>query len=145
MTVFYVHAVAALSAVLLGSLAGWGGLALIIAKRTHGRVKLPFGFKRKSHVRFGVIFIALLLLTLVLGYVASSRSVGENDTLEAHGIVAIVVTIVYALGALVGLALVRLHGTKPALRTLHAVLNYGGCVLLAVQVVLGLVILSRFW
>jgi hypothetical protein len=140
---FYLHVICALCALIVGCLAAWGGLALIVAARTHGNVRLPFGFRRSRHVTFGVSFLALLLVTLTLGFIMASGSKGDNSLTDTHQVFGIVVVTLFALGASIGLAMVRLRGKKPTLRMLHLVFNSSGCVLFVVQVVLGVLIVSR--
>lgn len=145
MALYYVHAVLAVTAIIVGCLAGWGGLTLITARRTHGKVRLPFGFHKRSHMGFGLVYLVLLGLTLTLGFVATAQNVGSSELAEVHEILGISLVTLVGFGALVGYGMSGAGRNRSILRPLHVLLNYGACLVLAVQAILGFALLSRIW
>ena len=141
MTLTTLHVCFAATAIVLGTLAGWGGLALIVAKRTHGKVRLPLGFRLRSHMTFGVTYLGLLVVTLILGFVAA-QGAGGGELIEWHERVGIVAVVMVGAGGFIGLQMRAAKARRGRLRALHVVLTYGACLVLAVQVVLGLMLLG---
>ena len=49
MSLATIHACLAAGVIVSGTAAGWGGLTLIVLRRTHGKVRLPLGFRVRPH------------------------------------------------------------------------------------------------
>ncbi|MFO8011981.1 MAG: hypothetical protein R6X20_01615 [Phycisphaerae bacterium] len=135
MTYVTIHAAWMLLAVAVGTVSGYLGLVRA-TQGEGGRSPLPGRFHLRLHQWTGAAYYAMLLVGIVGGLLMARFILGEwGGFWEWHGRLAILIAVVYAAGAWLGIGLLR-HpaGTARARPIAHMVLNFTACTLVAVQI-----------
>jgi len=134
----WLHAGWQVAALLVGLLAGWGGLARYVG-RARGRPARPGAFRRRRHQVLGWVFAGMLAVGYGLGLLAVHRA-GRDVLTGPHALVGTIVLMFAAIVALLGTALAGREDDR--LARLHRLFGCAAIVLIAVQMVLGVSLLT---
>jgi len=132
-----IHAAWMLVAVAVGTVSGYLGLVRA-TQREGGRSPLPGRFNLRLHKVTGGAYYAMLLVGIVGGFLMARFILGEwGGFWEWHERLAILIAVLYAPAAWIGVGLLRNPaGAKRGRPIAHMVLNFTACTLIAVQIAL---------
>jgi hypothetical protein len=139
--VAFIHPLVILIAIVAGIYTGTLGWKRFQFKRG----KAPASaFPWQRHVRWGTRFICILWIGTLIG-IGYIWYYGEGaSTTELHATVGMIILILFSLGFALGLLLSKRKGGD-RLALIHMGINYGTFLLVAFQVVLGVILLSFFF
>jgi len=134
-----IHAAWMLLAVALGTVSGYLGLVRA-TQGEGGRSPLPGRFHLRLHQGTGAVYYTMLLVGIVGGFLMARFVLGKwGGFWEWHERLAILIAIVYAGAAWLGVGLVRKPaGTARGRPIAHMVLNFTACTLIGLQILLAI-------
>lgn len=142
--VVYVHMTWMLVAVAIGTVSGYLGL-LRALQGPGGRAPLPGRFNLNVHKWTGIVYYAMLYLGVLGGFLMVRFLLGGEAAgfWEWHARLGLLVAVVYAPGAWIGLGLLKVPaGPKRGRPIAHMILNFTGCTLIGLQILLALLALK---
>jgi hypothetical protein len=136
----FIHPFVMLLAVIAGVYTGLLGWQRFQFKRG----KAPASaFPWKRHILFGRIFLALLWIGALIGGGYVWYKTGASLTLGLHAAVGVLIVIIFSVGATFGLLLAKRKGSDRMVAA-HMAINYGTFIFVALQVVLGIFLVTFF-
>lgn len=136
----FIHPLVILAAVLCGVYTGLMGWKRFQYKR--GRAPAS-AFPWQRHIRWGRMFFILLWIGSLIGLGYMIVEIGTTFSTGFHAYLAIIIIILFSVG--VGIGIVLSKGKRTDRRALiHMVVNYSALLLVALQIALGLILLSFF-
>jgi len=137
----FIHPLVILLAVIVGIYTGALGWKRFQFKRG----KAPASaFLWQRHVRWGISFFTLLWIGALIGIGYVWYNEGIDSTAGLHASLGILIVMLFSTGFTLGLLLSKKKGGD-RLALIHMGINYGTFLLVAFQIVLGLVLLSFFF
>jgi Mn2+/Fe2+ NRAMP family transporter len=137
----FIHPLVILAAVICGIYTGTLGWKRFQFKRG----KAPASaFPWQRHIRWGRRFIILLCIGSLIGIGYVWYKAGPALATGLHDSVGILILILFSIGASLGLLLSKKKGTD-RLASVHMGINYGTFIIVAVQIVLGVLLLTFFY
>ena len=139
MTYVTIHAAWMILAVAIGTVSGYLGL-LRATQRDGGRSPLPGRFNLRLHKWTGAVYYAMLLVGIVGGLLMARFVLGPwGGFWEWHKRLAILIAVVYAAAAWLGIGLLRKPAGAARGRPIaHMILNFTACTLIGIQVILAI-------
>ena len=134
-----IHAAWMILAVAIGTVSGYLGL-LRATQRDGGRSPLPGRFNLRLHKWTGMVYYAMLLVGIVGGLVMVRFLLGPwGGFWQWHMRLAILIAVVYAAAAWLGIGLLRKPAGAARGRPIaHMILNFTACTLIGIQVILAI-------
>jgi hypothetical protein len=136
----YAHAAWMLVAVAIGTWSGYLGL-LWALQGPGGRAPLPGRFNLRVHQWTGIVYYIMLYLGVVGGFLMVEFILGTEVSgfWEWHEWLGLLVVAIYTAAGWIGLGLLkRPAGPSRARPIAHMVLNFTGCTLIGLQILLAL-------
>ena len=139
MTYVTIHAAWMILAVAIGTVSGYLGL-LRATQRDGGRSPLPGRFNLRLHQWTGAVYYAMLLVGIVGGLLMARFVLGPwGGFWQWHMRLAILIAVVYAAAAWLGIGLLRKPAGAARGRPIaHMILNFTACTLIGIQVILAI-------
>lgn len=138
----FIHPIWILAAVVFGVAAGYLGLLRYLEVKGKGGL-LPGRFHLRAHIIFGAIYLALLFSGFLWGIWTARRFRGAIAQ-GPHFYLGLLIIILYATGAVIGIALTRGIKARRKWAFIHMCTNYSACTLLLVQVIIGLLLVREY-
>ena len=134
-----IHAAWMILAVAIGTVSGYLGL-LRATQRDGGRSPLPGRFNLRLHQWTGAVYYAMLLVGIVGGFLMARFVLGPwGGFWQWHMRLAILIAVVYAAAAWLGIGLLRKPAGAARGRPIaHMILNFTACTLIGIQVILAI-------
>ena len=134
-----IHAAWMILAVAIGTVSGYLGL-LRATQRDGGRSPLPGRFNMRLHKWTGMVYYAMLLVGIVGGLLMARFVLGPwGGFWQWHMRLAILIAVVYAAAAWLGIGLLRKPAGAARGRPIaHMILNFTACTLIGLQVILAI-------
>ncbi|MCJ7665032.1 MAG: DUF4079 family protein [Desulfobacterales bacterium] len=137
----FIHPLVILIAIIVGIYTGALGWKRFQFKR--GKVPAS-AFPWQRHVRWGISFFILLWIGALIGIGYVWYNEGTDSATGLHAPLGILIVILFSIGCSLGLLLSKRKGGD-RLALIHMGINYGTFLLVAFQIVLGVILLSFFF
>jgi hypothetical protein len=139
----FIHPIWILAAIIFGVAAGYLGLLRYLQVKGKGGL-LPGRFNLKAHITFGAIYLILLFSGFLWGLWTAQRYHGAIAHTFFHFYLGLVIIILYAIGATIGILLQKGIKARRRWAFIHMCFNYSACTLLGLQVILGILLLREY-
>jgi len=137
----FIHPLVILAAVICGIYAGALGWKRFQYKRGKAAAS---DFPWQRHIRWGRAFFILLCIGALIGDAYMLYTTGAVLTTGLHAYIGALILILFSIGFLLGLLLSKRKGAD-RMALVHMGINYGTFLLVAFQIVLGVILLVFFY